>query len=414
MAPEYSFDMTREKHFDAAIIPIGSVKPHPDNPRRGDVALIVESLTAHGQFRPIVVNKRDNLILCGSHTHAAAKRLKWTHLAAVVVDVDEDRARRILLADKRTSDLASYDTVGLLESLGSLPTLDGTGFEGSDIAAMAGDVIGGDREAVEKPAEVGRRKAGAKTFVTVTVGFFKWGVEPEVLAAWSDQVLAEAQDAKPEVGRIIRNRLGIPPDPKRERKKKPEGEVSDVKIDVEVVAIDSLTQWQPNPREGDIGAISESLMVNGQYSPIVIQKSSRRILKGNHTWRAAKWIGWDTIAISTIDVDDEEAARIVLIDNRTSDVAEYDGELLKRNLLELSSFEGTGFSAEDVDEIFRGLSTKPSRKARKNPSVKFGDLRFTVNREVFVAWADTLGDTGVEKELASRAGIPLDACEFPE
>jgi ParB-like chromosome segregation protein Spo0J len=397
--------------LDAEVIKINSVKPHPDNPRRGDVALIVESLTAHGQYRPIVVNKRDNLILCGSHTHAAAKRLKWTLISAVIIDVDDEQARRIMLADNRTSDLASYDTVGLLESLSSLPTLEGTGFEESDIAGMVGDVVG---KKTEPPAEVGRKKPGVKALVSVNVGFFKWGIQPDALEAWEDQILSEAQNVKPEAGRIIRNRMGIPPEPKRERKKKPEGETSNIRIDVRVVDIDSLIPWEPNPRDGDIGAISESLMVNGQYAPIVVQKSSNRILKGNHTWKAARWIGWNTIAVSMIDVDDAEAARIVLIDNRASDVAEYDGELLKRNLLELSSFEGTGFSPDDVDEIFRGLSTKPSRKAKRNFTAKFKEIKFTINREVFVAWANTLGDTGVEKELAVRAGMPLDACEFPE
>ena len=397
--------------LSAFVVEINSVKPHPDNPRRGDVALIAESLTAHGQYRPIVVNKSDNLILCGSHTHAAAKRLKWTHISAVIVDVDEEHARRIMLADNRTSDLASYDTVGLLESLGSLPTLDGTGFEASDIADIVGDAV---PEKPEKPETIGRKQAGVKAFVSVNVGFFKWGVEPEILEAWQDQVLSEAQDVKPEAARIIRARLGIPPDPKREKKKKPDGEVSNVKIDVSTVDIDSVFPWEPNPRQGDVGAISESLMTNGQYAPIIIQESSCRILKGNHTWQAAKWIGWDTIAVSTIDVDDEEAARIVLMDNRSSDVSEYDGELLKRNLLELTSFVGTGFSAEDVDEIFRGLSTKPSSQKKKNFTVKFGDLKFSVRRETFVAFADSFVHTGVEKELADRAGIPREACEFPE
>jgi len=30
---------------------------HPDNPRRGNVAEICNSLEAHGQYRPIVVNR---------------------------------------------------------------------------------------------------------------------------------------------------------------------------------------------------------------------------------------------------------------------------------------------------------------------------------------------------------------------
>lgn len=50
------------------------------NPRRGDVAAIAESLTRHGQYRPIVVNAgsltgRVNEVLAGNHTLLAAKHL---------------------------------------------------------------------------------------------------------------------------------------------------------------------------------------------------------------------------------------------------------------------------------------------------------------------------------------------------
>jgi hypothetical protein len=50
-----------------------------------------------------------------------------------------------------------------------------------------------------------------------------------------------------------------------------------------------------NVRQGDIGAISESLKAHGQYRPIVVDKRTNRILAGNHTWKAAKSLGWTQI-----------------------------------------------------------------------------------------------------------------------
>ncbi|MFF3465349.1 ParB/RepB/Spo0J family partition protein [Streptomyces sp. NPDC001984] len=99
------------------------------------------------------------------------------------------------------------------------------------------------------------------------------------------------------------------------------------------VPIDDLTGYHRNPRTGDVAAIAESLRVNGQYKAIVVNRGTHtgrpnEILAGNHTWAAAKQLGWEQIAATFVDVSDEDAARIVVVDNRTSDLAGYDSELL--------------------------------------------------------------------------------------
>lgn len=91
--------------LDHLTIPIDQPRPRKNNPRRGNIDTIAESLERNGQYRPIVVNKPTGEILAGNHTYAAAKRLGWTHIAATFVDVDEDQAARIILADNRTADL---------------------------------------------------------------------------------------------------------------------------------------------------------------------------------------------------------------------------------------------------------------------------------------------------------------------
>lgn len=116
-----------------------------NNPRRGDVDAIAESLQAHGQFRPIVVNTgthtgRPNEVLAGNHTLMACRRLaeqepgKWEQIDAWVVDVDDDAAARIVLADNRTGDLSEYDDMQLLGLLRQIEgNTHGTGYEDDDI-----------------------------------------------------------------------------------------------------------------------------------------------------------------------------------------------------------------------------------------------------------------------------------------
>jgi hypothetical protein len=96
-------------------VPVGVLRPHPRNPRRGDVRLIAGSLKRNGQYRPILVQRATNIILAGYHTWQAAQLLGWTHIAVLPVEVDDDAALRLLLMDNRSSDVADYDDALLAE-----------------------------------------------------------------------------------------------------------------------------------------------------------------------------------------------------------------------------------------------------------------------------------------------------------
>ena len=134
------------------------------------------------------------------------------------------------------------------------------------------------------------------------------------------------------------------------------------------VDIDSLTPYGRNPRVGDVAAIAKSLEVNGQFRPIVVRGNTREILAGNHTWKAAKSLGWYTIAVSYLwDVTDEEAARIVLADNRYSDLATYDSQALAELLQGLTELEGTGYEQADVDALLASLTDQGEPTALTDP-----------------------------------------------
>ena len=121
-----------------------------------------------------------------------------------------------------------------------------------------------------------------------------------------------------------------------------------------------LTPHPKNVRQGDVGALAESLKAHGQYRPIVAQQSTGYILAGNHTYKAAHALGWKEILVTFIDVDDEQALRILLIDNRANDLATYndDGlaELLKQLAATDKHLEGTGFDGDDLDDLLFRLN----------------------------------------------------------
>jgi hypothetical protein len=112
-------------------------------------------------------------------------------------------------------------------------------------------------------------------------------------------------------------------------------------------------------RQGDVGAITESLKQHGQYRPIVVQKSTGYILAGNHTYKAAKALKWKQIAATYVDCDDEQALRILLMDNRANDLAAYDdgalAEMLKQLMETEDQLAGTGFDPDDLQQILDDL-----------------------------------------------------------
>ncbi len=138
-----------------------------------------------------------------------------------------------------------------------------------------------------------------------------------------------------------------------------------IKGEYQTVAIDSIRPHERNVRQGDVGLIYESINANGFYSDIIVQKSTGRIIVGNHRWKAALDSGAKEVPVKFIDVDDNAALRILLADNKTSDSATNDDAALAELLKELvddGGLEGTGFSSDDLDELLNDLKEPEFRE----------------------------------------------------
>jgi len=122
-----------------------------------------------------------------------------------------------------------------------------------------------------------------------------------------------------------------------------------------VVPLAELRHFPRNPRRGDVEAIKRSLERNGQYRPIVVNRRSGEVLAGNHTMQAARALGWESIAATYVDVDDEQAARIALVDNRSADLAVYDDAELTALLQSLDDLDGTGWRDDELTALLAQL-----------------------------------------------------------
>lgn len=126
---------------------------------------------------------------------------------------------------------------------------------------------------------------------------------------------------------------------------------------VEMVNTDKLIIHPDNPRTGNITSIIQSIERNGWYGTIVAQRSTNFVLAGNHRLIAAQSLGTKEVPVYWVDVDDATARRILLADNRTSDLASYDNDLLLEALSRASDDDGllgTGWTDEDIERLTGG------------------------------------------------------------
>lgn len=120
----------------------------------------------------------------------------------------------------------------------------------------------------------------------------------------------------------------------------------------ETVAIESVSPDPANARkhgEKNLASIRDSLRAFGQQKPIVVD-SRGIVIAGNGTLECAKSLGWKEISIVRTDLDPSQATAFGIADNRTSELAEWDDEVL-RSLLDTMDDQMLDVLAFDQKEI---------------------------------------------------------------
>ena len=126
-----------------------------------------------------------------------------------------------------------------------------------------------------------------------------------------------------------------------------------------------LSTYHRNPRRGDVSVIAASLQAHGQYKPIVVNRGTytgraNEVLAGNHTLMAVRDLAekhpdderWQQVLVHWVDVDDDRAARIVLVDNRASEVGGFDMDVLAAALSDIGdNLDGLGYTKAFVDSL---------------------------------------------------------------
>lgn len=125
-----------------------------------------------------------------------------------------------------------------------------------------------------------------------------------------------------------------------------------------VVPIDTLEPHPENPNVGDLDVLDVSVTSHGQYRPIIVQRSRNRIIAGHHTWMTLKAKGASEVKVNFLDVDDDQAREIMVIDNESGRRGRNDPKRLADVLASLQAKDrlaASGFTAQNLDDLLLRL-----------------------------------------------------------
>lgn len=123
-----------------------------------------------------------------------------------------------------------------------------------------------------------------------------------------------------------------------------------------------LKEFPGNPKEHDIGAISESMRVSGFAGAVLVQRSTGRIIAGHGTTETVRQRGGRTVPVILIDCDDRTARRLLLAFNRLPQLGGFRDDMLARMLASVvteggdaAALLGTGYDQDDVERLAKLL-----------------------------------------------------------
>lgn len=177
------------------------------------------------------------------------------------------------------------------------------------------------------------------------------------------------------------------------------------------IPVDTLEEHPDNPRRGDDDAVTESIVTNGFFGAILVQKSTGHVIAGNTRFRAMRDAGEDAIPGFWVDCDDDAAKRILLADNRTSDLAYYADDALLELLREVHStplgLTGTGYDDASYSLLIDQLTGTGASTSPDIPS-HVEDLRASDVRSLVLPYPQDEFDIVVAKLRDLREDLDLD------
>lgn len=179
-------------------------------------------------------------------------------------------------------------------------------------------------------------------------------------------------------------------------------------LQTEVVVLDKLKADEKNAREHDsrnLAAIKSSLNRFGQRKPLVVWKGI--VVAGNGTLAAMRELGWKEAAVARIpdDWSEQEVRAFAIADNRTAELANWNGEQLQELLEDFDAelLEDSGFTEQELEDLSQLWGSLPdldelaaSLEADSEPEDGMVAISFRTTPDMAERWNAALQLTGLK------------------
>lgn len=151
-------------------------------------------------------------------------------------------------------------------------------------------------------------------------------------------------------------------------------------MEIKRVKLSEIRPYEKNPRRNDsaVDAVAASIKEFGWQQPIVVDKDGV-IIAGHTRYKAAKKLKCKEVPVVYADnLTEEQVKAYRLADNKTSEIAEWDADLLSEELLDLQDFDMGQFGFDDFNadtqEIEEAHEDEYEVSLPEEPKAKIGDI----------------------------------------
>lgn len=181
------------------------------------------------------------------------------------------------------------------------------------------------------------------------------------------------------------------------------------------IPVADLIEHPDNPRRGDDSAVAQSVEANGFFGALLIHKETGHVLAGNTRLRTMRAAGETTVPGFWVDCDEATAKRILLADNRVSDLAYYEDTqllaLLESIHDEQGSLVGTGYDQPAFELLLQSAAAEDIMggvRQGATPEDRLEQYESADIRSIILPFAHDDYEAVVEGLAALRSTLGLD------
>jgi ParB-like chromosome segregation protein Spo0J len=131
-----------------------------------------------------------------------------------------------------------------------------------------------------------------------------------------------------------------------------------------LVPIEEVHPYENNANNGDVDVVRDSIQTNGFYGAVIAQRDTGTLIAGHTRYEALMSLGSRQIPVLWVATNNVSAARMRLVDNRSTRLGRDDPGLLLeelQNIIEADKemlLAGTGYLETDLEDI-RAMLDEP-------------------------------------------------------